>query len=99
MSAALVIFVFIHLVVFVFFVETLRRVYKRSSEYSLEDTRETVPFGLVRLRHIVILYVVGYLVWIIVSIVLYLTFVSPDSSLSIRNGPRSRTTGSMQLDL
>ncbi len=99
MFAAFFIFIFIHLVVFVFFVETLRRVYKRFSEYNLEDKRETIPFGLVRLRHIVVLYVVGYILWIVVSIVLYLTFVAPDSSLSIRNGSRPGTAGSMELDL
>jgi hypothetical protein len=99
MPASLVFFILIHLVVFVFFIETLRRVAKRANEYSLKDTRRTLPFGIVRLRHMVIIYVLGYIIWIIVSIILYLTFVDSSSSFSLQNGQRPGTTRSVELNL
>ncbi|MBU1017855.1 hypothetical protein KKA33_02380 [Patescibacteria group bacterium] len=99
MSATLVIFVFIHLIVFAFFVENLRRVHKRASEYELSETRNTLPFGFVRLRHIVILYVVTYVFWVIVSISLYLVFVDSNSSFSIRDGAPTGGLRSIELNL
>lgn len=77
MSAKLIFFILIHLIVFAFFIETLRRLNKRATEYDLKDTRQTLPFGLVRLRHIVVLYVLSYIVWIVVSIFMYFYFISP----------------------
>ncbi|MBN2096120.1 hypothetical protein JW752_01840 [Candidatus Peregrinibacteria bacterium] len=99
MSAPLIIFIFIHLVIFAFFVETLRRVHKRASEYGLEDTRETLPFGFVRLRYVVILYVMAYVLWIVVSISLYLVFVDKNSSFSVRNGTPAGTSRNVELNL
>lgn len=81
MSFELILFIIIHLIAFIYFIEMLRRIFKRAHEYELEDTHETLPFGFVRLRHVVIAYILGYLVWIVFSIVLYLYFVGGAFSL------------------
>jgi len=99
MSAYLVIFIFIHLVVFIFFVETLRRVHKRASEYKLEDTRETLPFGFMRLRYVVIMYIVAYVVWVVVSVALYSVFVEKKSPFFIHRESPARSRGSIELNL
>ena len=98
MSGKFAIFIFIHIVVFAFFVETLRRVEKRSSEYRLKDTGQTLPFGLVRLRHIVIIYIASYVAWVVVSILLYLYFINPTSLPSLENLP-IRGTRNAELNL
>lgn len=99
MSAQLATFILIHLIVLVFFIETLRRVSKRTNEYKLKDTRETIPFGFIRLRHLVIFYVLGYMLWLVVSILLYLTFIDSSTSLSIRNGQSPGTIKGIDLHL
>lgn len=79
MPIRLIIFIIVHLVALVYFIEMLRRIIKRTKEYSLKDTAQTLPFGFVRLRYIVILYIAAYLVWVIASILLYIFFIDPDS--------------------
>ena len=79
MSASFIIFIVIHVCILGFFVESLRRITKRAHEYPLEETPETLPFGFLRLRHIVIVYVIVYLLWILFSIWLYFVFVEPAS--------------------
>lgn len=74
-------FIIIHLIAFIYFIEMLRRLFKRAHEYELEDTQETLPFGFVRLRHVVIAYILSYLLWIVFSVVLYLYFVEGSFSL------------------
>jgi hypothetical protein len=81
MSFRLILFIIIQLAALIFFIENLRRVSKRAAEYRLEENRSTVPFGFIRLRHIVILYVVSYILWIIFSVFLYSYFIDPSSSL------------------
>lgn len=98
MSGKLAIFIFIHIIVFGFFIETLRRVNKRASEYKLRDTSQTLPFGLVRLRHMVILYIVSYVAWVIISILLYLYFINSTSLPSLENLP-IRGTKNLELNL
>lgn len=98
MSVQLATFILIHIIVLVFFIETLRRVSKRTNEYKLKDTRETIPFGFIRLRHLVIFYVLGYVLWLVVSILLYLAFIDSSTSFSIRNG-QSEIIRSIDLDL
>jgi len=98
MSAKFAIFIFTHIVVFAFFIETLRRVEKRASEYQLKDTGQTLPFGLVRLRHIVILYIASYVAWVIISILLYFYFINPTSLPSLENLPM-RGTKNVELNL
>ena len=98
MSGKLAIFIFIHIVVFAFFVETLRRVDKRASEYKLKDTRQTLSFVFVRLRHTVVLYVLSYIVWFVVSIILYFNFISPNSFPGAENVP-SRGSRNIELNL
>jgi len=75
MSISYIIFIIIHLFVFTFNVEALRRLAMRHREYPLDESRETLPFGFLRLRHIVIIYVAGYVVWVVFSIWLYNHFI------------------------
>ena len=81
MSATLIIFIIIHVTIFAFFIESLRRTAFRVREYPLDETRETLPLGFVRLRYIVILYVLTYIIWVIFSIWLYNMFVEPSSAI------------------
>lgn len=75
MSFKLIFFILIHLTALIYFIEVLRRVAKRANEYDLKDTRETLPLGFVRLRYVVILYVLTYLIWVVLSVFLYLSFI------------------------
>jgi len=77
MSVSFIVFIIIHVCILVFFVESLRRITKRAHEYPLEETSETLPFGFLRLRHVVIAYVIVYLLWILFSIWIYFVFVEP----------------------
>ncbi len=99
MPAKFIIFILIQLIVFVFFIETLRRVSTRANEYKLKDTKETLPFGFVRLRHMVILYIMGYILWVVVSIFLYLIFIGTSTNFSIHNGQSPTTTTTRGIDL
>ena len=86
MSISLIIFIIIHLIVLAFFVETVRRVLLRMREYPLEETPETLPFRSLRLKHILILYVLAYILWIASSLWLYHLFlggVTPVGSLNL----------------
>lgn len=74
MSANLIIFIIIHIFVFAFFVESLRRTATRDREYPMDETHETLPLGFIRLRHVIILYILAYIAWIIFSIWLYSVF-------------------------
>ena len=82
MSTKLIIFILVQLAALVFFVETVRRVNKRAGEYELKDTRRTVPFGFIRLRHVVILYILGYVIWLVASILIYVLFIDPSPFFS-----------------
>jgi len=75
MSISLIIFIIIHLGVLVYFIEMLRRLGYRHREYPLDETQETLPFGFLRLRHLVILTLVGYVLWVLFSIWLYNYFI------------------------
>ena len=75
MSISLIIFIGIHIVVLSYVFELLRRLRRKVREYPLEDTRETIPFGLIRLRHVVIIYIISYGLWVICSLLLYAYFV------------------------
>jgi len=75
MSISYIIFIIIHLFVFSFVVEMLRRLAMRHREYPLDETRETLPFGFLRLRHIVILFLAGYIIWVVFSLWLYDYFI------------------------
>ena len=58
MSVSLIIFIVLHLLAFVFFIEALRRISHRNKEYPLEETSRTLPFGFFKLRYVVILYII-----------------------------------------
>lgn len=77
MSTKFILFIAIQLFSLIYFIELLRRIYIRSKEYELKETRHTLPFGFLRLRHVIILYILAYAAWIIVSIFLYHYFISP----------------------
>lgn len=77
MSVSFIIFLIIEIVIFAYFVESLRRTAIRVREYPLEETHETMPFRGVRLRHVIIVYTVTYFAWVIFSIWLYITFIDP----------------------
>lgn len=75
MSVSLIIFIIIHLGVFTFMVEMLRRLAYRHREYPLDENHETLPFGFLRLKHIVILFILTYIAWVIFSLWLYNLFI------------------------
>ncbi len=75
MSASLIIFIIIHLGVFAFTVEMLRRLALRHREYPLDESRETLPFGFLKLRHVVVMFIITYVAWVIFSFWLYNLFL------------------------
>lgn len=75
MSINTIIFIIIHLGVFAFTVEMLRRLALRHREYPLDENRETLPFGFLKLRHIVVMFIITYVIWIIFSFWLYHLFI------------------------
>ncbi len=77
MSVSFIIFIIIQVVVLAYFVESLRRIAVRVREYPLEETHETLPFRGVRLKHIIIFYIIVYLIWVGFSIWLYIIFIDP----------------------
>ncbi len=87
MSTTLILFIIIHLSTLIYFVELLRRIFIRTREYELKETRYTLPFGFLRLSHVVILYVLSYAAWVIVSVLLYVYFINPPLD-SAREGVR-----------
>jgi len=97
MSFTIILFIIVHLVALIYFVEVLRRVFKKAREYTLKDTPVTLPFGFIRLRHVAILYVLSYLIWVVASILLYLYFIEP-SGFSL-GGSSGSVSNSVILDL
>ncbi|MFH1012192.1 MAG: hypothetical protein V1760_00375 [Candidatus Peregrinibacteria bacterium] len=85
MSLSLIFFIVIHIFALAFFMEALRRIHQRTKEYPLEDTSETIPFGLVRLRHVVFLYILIYLAWLLISFWLYFQWM--DGGVSFLSSP------------
>lgn len=79
MSFSLILFIIIHVVAVVFFLEALRRIRQRAHEYPITDSSATLPFGLIRLRHMVVLYIIGYLAWFIFSFWLYFGWLAQTS--------------------
>jgi hypothetical protein len=77
MTFRLILFIIIQLAALIFFIEMLRRVSKRVNEYDLEDNPKTLPFGFIRLKHIVVLYIFSYLIWVLFSFLLYFIFIDP----------------------
>lgn len=75
MSISLIIFIIIHLGVLTFLVELFRRLAYRHREYPLDETRESLPFSFLRLRHLVVALIIVYVVWVIFSLWLYNYFV------------------------
>ena len=82
MSTKLILFITIHLGALIYFVELMRRILLRSREYDLKESRTTLPFGLIRLRHIIILYILTYIIWIIGSLFLYYYFIDPPQAIT-----------------
>lgn len=75
MSISLIIFIILHVVVLAYVAEMLRRLVHRAREYPLEETRASLPFGFLKLRYIVLLFLAGYVIWFIFSLWLYGYFV------------------------
>jgi len=90
MSLGLIFFIIIQVAALIYFIEMLRRVSKRVNEYQLSDTHNTLPFGFIKLRYIVILYILCYVAWVLLSIVFYITFI--DSSSSYYYGHENEST-------
>lgn len=80
MPTRLLFFIILHVLALAYFLETLRRVRQRAKEYPLEDTRVTMPFGMVRLRHVVTLYILIYLGWVLFSLWLYFFWMEGGSA-------------------
>jgi hypothetical protein len=92
MSPTLILFITIQLAALVYLVELLRRIYVRSKEYELKEEHSTLPFGFIRLRHVVFLYVVSYLFWVVGSLCLYHYFVDPTLFGSSQSVPSFKLT-------
>lgn len=75
MSISLIIFIIVHLGFFAFVVEMLRRTAYRHREYPLDESKETLPFGFLKLRYIVVMFIIGYVVWVLFSFWLYNFFI------------------------
>lgn len=75
MSISLIIFIVIHVIVFAYVVEMLRRIAHRNREYPLDETRSTLPFGFLKLRYMVIFIIITYVLWVLFSLWLYQYFV------------------------
>jgi len=82
MAGSLLVFIIIHLVALVYFIEMLRRISNKSKEYSLNEDSRTLPFGFVRLRYVVIAYILAYVLWVIASVFLYVFYIDPSLSSS-----------------
>jgi len=80
MSTQLILFITIQVSALIYFVEMLRRVWVRSREYELKENPSTMPFGFIRLRYIIILYIISYVLWLIGSFFLYIYFVQSTPS-------------------
>ena len=76
MSISFIIFIVIHLLVFVYVAEMLRRIAHRHNEYPLSETKSTVPFGFLRLRYVIFLLILTYVAWVLFSIWLYDFFIA-----------------------
>lgn len=75
MPASLIIFIIIHLGIFTFSVELLRRISVRHREYPMDENKETLPFGFLKLGHITVMFIIGYIIWVIFSLWLYNLFI------------------------
>jgi len=75
MPISLIIFIIIQLFVLTYMVELLRRLAYRNREYPLDESKETLPFGFLRLRHMVVLLIIAYVIWVIFSLWLYDFFI------------------------
>ena len=75
MSISFIVFIVVHLLALAYFLEIMRRVRQRAKEYPLHDTSETLPFGFVRLRHIIVLYALLYLLWVAFSVGFYIKWL------------------------
>ncbi len=75
MSVKFIIFIIIQIAIFTFMVEMLRRIAMRHREYPLDENRETLPFGFLRLSHIVVMLIIGYIIWVLFSLWLYNFFI------------------------
>ena len=76
MPLSLIFFIILHLSIFAYMVELLRRLAYRNREYPLDESKETLPFGFFRLRHMVLLLILSYVVWVIFSLWLYEYFIN-----------------------
>lgn len=75
MQVKLIIFGIIQLTVFAYMVELLRRLAFRHREYPLDENKETLPFGFLRLSHVVVMLILGYILWVLFSLWLYNYFI------------------------
>ena len=100
MSFSLIFFIIIQVAALIFFVETLRRVMKRSNEYEIDESGRTIPFGFVKLRYIIFFYIFSYVIWIALSVILYLFFIDTNSNYYYGNvNPPAQTQDIINLNL
>jgi len=72
-----IIFIIIQASALAYFVEALRNIGKRAKEYPLKESKRTLPFGIIKLRHAVFSFILAYLGWVIFSTWLYSSFIDP----------------------
>jgi hypothetical protein len=95
MSYPFIFFIIIQVSALIYFVEQMRRILIRTREYNLKEDIHTMPFGFVRLRYVVVLYIISYLLWVVGSFFLYIYFVQSPPNGQIPG----ESMGGFQLNL
>lgn len=88
MPIRLAIFIIVHAAALIYFLESLRRISQRSKEYPLMESAETLPFGFVRLKHVVIAYVSFYILWVAASFWLYFGWLDAGAMPGLSEPPQ-----------
>jgi hypothetical protein len=53
----------------------------------MEENRHSLPFGFLRLSHVITLFVIGYMAWIVFSVWLYYIFIYEPQMASVSASP------------
>lgn len=82
MTFSLGLFITFHIFVLIFVVESLRRVWQHKHQLNMPENPRALPFGFLRLRHVIIFFIMAYIGWVFFSIWLYVIFIqgAPGSS-------------------
>ena len=98
MPIRFIIFLIIHVVVLAYLIELLRRTSARVYEHPLEDDEHTIPFGFLKLRYVIALFMMFYVFWVLFSIWLYSVFIDPNL-FSLFDFSLPESNNNLKLDL